>query len=125
MNSKVIQLLAAKDMVASFISDVIDLRQWNLSALFWRINLAGTHVGEIAIQLGWDKDSVDPLDWAPMVLEDNSALKYDAADGVAQERVTEITPRKPSAAPFMRVVWTRTSGTGAMDAWVLMKRLQD
>ncbi len=111
--------LVARSMAASITSPVTSIKF--LDNCMIQLNFTGVPVGTFAVQVSADynQDSfgnvINAGNWVALPLSP-SPIASGAADQI-------IIDMNEMPAPWMRVVYTRTSGTGALDMYVTAKMI--
>lgn len=92
--------------------DVYDVRSYDNVAL--QLNWTGTPTGSFALQASLDFDGTTGS-WATL---SPSVGGVPTPAGVADTALLEVST---TAISFLRLAYTRTSGTGAIDVWAVGK----
>lgn len=114
------QTITAGDMsAASITSAVTNIETHDNIAI--QLNFTGTPVGTFAVEVSvdYERDShgnvIDSGTWVPITLSPAPAAA--GADGSILIDLNQL------ASPWIRVVYTKTSGTGSLDAFISAKML--
>lgn len=105
------KLVNAQSLAASFNSNQIEVNRDEIIGvhLIW----TGTPAGTFAIQLSGNPNPSSSNDWASYDLDPVPTPA--GADG------NHFVDIGPTGAAVIRVAYTRTSGTGSLDCWVIRK----
>lgn len=101
-----IKILSAGDMSAATLTSSVTNIQF-LDNLAIQCNFTGSPTGTFAVQF-----SLDNVNWV------SSATVPTAAAGSAASNLTNFTLQ---GAAYVRVVYTKGSGTGSLDIWICAK----
>lgn len=108
--------IAAKSMAASFTSGVISVQF--LDNIMLQIVSTGTPAGTFAVQVSSDYDvnsNPNTSNWVALPLSGTPTLS--GSGDIIDIAMNQV----PS--PYMRLVYTRSSGTGTCNAWVSAKEV--
>lgn len=113
---KPVKFISAQDLSSSFTANLPSTLQVDLVGI--QLNYTGSPVGIIEVQ-----GSLDNVNFSSMLLSVNGS----SATSIAIPTNTSpiAIDLYGSAMPYLRIKYTRTSGTGSMDGFVTYKRLGD
>lgn len=120
------QLLTAQSMAASFSSRAVNVNYLDNTAFQYHIN-SGTPSGVLSVEVSVDhvEDSEGNIivagRWIPLIQPDGvTPVAITIAAGLPADGAFDINQ---TSFPYIRLTYTRTSGTGSMDAFTGAKML--
>lgn len=108
--------IVAQSMATSFNGPVHQIIESDLVCL--QINYSGAPVGTLKVQ-----GSLDQVNWCDLPMIINGVLVTSIAIPANPSPI--VIDIDGSALPFIRLVYTATSGTGTLDEYITYKRLGD
>jgi hypothetical protein len=121
-NLKTYQALSAQSMAASFTSPVTSIiNQDNLAI---QLNFTGAPVGSFVVEVSSDYSNDQASNGSPVINAGNwIALTLDGSPSAAGSADQIFIDLNQIPAPFIRVRYVRTSGTGSCDMFITTKML--
>lgn len=110
-------LVVAQSIATTYTSPIITCLQDDVVGI--QLNYTGSPVGALAIQ-----GSLDQTNWAalPVSVNGGSAVLTIAIPGASSPILIDMAS---GSLPYLRVVYTASSGSGTLDMFVTSKRIGD